>query len=218
MRTSIVALVALVAVPSAAEAYPTFDSEDMYTYQDSQPHLEGGFGALIGSYSVGRVAGTAFGFHLDGGLRWRRLALLGEYDFLSFSEDTNIALPLRALVHRGGVNLRWSFGVLTKRDFPVRGDFWLEAGAGHQLVTWFDGGVLHRNDVSLGIGAQVSVRFGYHERRKIGLYYALKFVIADRPDGKVAPSGCAGPCDEPSPMIPIDLGIFFNVAVPFEVF
>jgi hypothetical protein len=223
MRISILTLVAAagVAVPLTAIAdkpYYSYDDEpalDPYTAADHAVQPEVGFGMLIGQYSVGRVAGTAVGFHLDGGVRWHRLALLAEYDFLSFTEDTDISLPKRAFVHRAGANLRYSFGVLSKRDFPVRGDFWVEAGAGHQLVTWVDGGKLHRNDLSLGIGSQLTVRFGPNKRKKLGLIYAVKFLIADRPDLKMQPSGCAGPCDEASPMIPVDLGIFFNVAIPF---
>jgi len=217
MRISIVALVLAVPLTAAADkAYEPYESDpDPYGTLDHQVQPEVGFGFLVGQLSVGKVAGTAFGFHLDGGVRWHRLALLAEYDFLSLTEDTDISLPTRGLVHRVGANLRYSFGVLSKRDFPMRGDFWIEAGAGHQLVTWVDGGKLHRNDLAFGIGSQATVRFGRNNRKKLGIIYAVKFLVADRPDGKMPPSGCAGPCDEPTPMIPVDLGIFFNFTIPF---
>jgi hypothetical protein len=223
MRALALALVlpVVVALPALAHAdrvYAGYEEDrppDIYTERDHSIQPELGFGALIGKLGIGRIAGQAIGFHLDGGVRWNRLAALAEYDFFSFDEDTDVTVPARALIHRAAINARYSFGVLTMRDFPVRGDFWVEAGAGHQLVLWYDGGKLHRNDVSIGIGAQATIRFGEGKRRKLGLYYAVKFIMMDRPDLKMGQVGCGGPCDEPTPMIPIDLGIFFNMTVPF---
>lgn len=217
MRTPILAL--LLFAPAVAAAEPSYYADDAserdpYAHQEHRllPMGEGGF--EVGTFSVGRIAGTAVGFHVGAGVRWSKLVLLGGYDFLSLSQDADVPEPVRGLVHRLGATVRYSIGDKSMR--PLRGDFWLELGGGREIIRWYDGGTLARNDVSFGIGAQGSVRFGADKRRNMGLYYAAKFIIADRPDGKIMTPGCAGPCDEPTAMIPIDLGIFFDVGIPFE--
>ena len=215
MRTPIVAILLLFA-PAVAAAEPGYygDDYDPYAHQEHRllPTGEGGF--EVGTFSVGRIAGTAIGFHLGAGVRWNKLVLLGGYELLSLKQDADVPDPVRGLIHRFGATVRYSIGDKSMR--PLRGDFWLELGGGREIIRWFDGGKLSRNDVSVGIGAQGSIRFGANKRRNMGLYYAAKFIIADRPDGKIMTPGCAGPCDEPTAMIPIDLGIFFDVGIPFE--
>jgi len=217
LRSSLGALALVLTLVSGARVasaeYIAID--DRPADPDRQLQPEGAVGFVVGEDAVGPVSGTAFGFHVDGGVRYRRLALLGEYHFLTLTENTPIRDPVHALVHRFGATLRYSFGVLTRHDLPIRGDFWIEAGFGRELIQWREGGRLARNDASAGLAGQLTVRFGPGHRRKLGLYYAAKFLIANRPDAKQLPPTCAGPCDEPTHMIPIDLGIFFNLGVVF---
>jgi hypothetical protein len=214
VRTPILALALF--IPAVAAAEPSYygDDYDPYAHQEHALHLMGEGGFEVGSFSVGRIAGTAVGFHLDAGVHWNKLALLGGYELLSLTQDADVPEPVRGLIHRLDARARYSIGDKSLR--PFRGEFWLELGGGREIIRWYDGGKLSRNDLSFAIGAQGSIRFGANKRRNMGLYYAAKFIIADRPDGKIMTPGCAGPCDEPTAMIPIDLGIFFDVGIPFE--
>lgn len=201
----------LAAAPAAAESYASGVRDP-----DAALQLEGGVGFVLGEQPVGSVVGTAVGFHLDGGLRRGRLAALAEYWFTSLTEDSSDQLPAHAYLHRAGGVVRYSFGVLSTDDHVVRGDFWVELGAGRQLVQWRDGGTLGRTDVALGLAGQIQLRYGRDQRRKIGLYYAARFLFADRPGDKMLPATCGGPCDEPSHAIPVDIGIYFNMGVVFR--
>jgi len=219
----------ILALAHAASATPIAYG-DSYVYVQPPPpppppadpnpehHLQpvGEVGMLIGGFRVGPISGMAAGLKLGAGVRLDRIALDGEYDFISVGEsDYTNPDPVRGLVHRIGANIRYSFATLSKHGFPLRGDFWLEAGVGRQYLRWYGGGKLTRNDVSLGLAGQLSFRFGETKHKKIGLFYALKVMASKRPDEKMLPPTCAGPCDEPTGPIPYDLGVFFDFAVVF---
>lgn len=218
MRANLLVIAGVLAAPVAAAAEPAYfaDDDSPAQAQDRRLHPTGELGLEVGTYSVGRIAGTVVGFHADAGVRWNKLVVLGGYDFMSLSQDTDAGVPVRGLIHRLGATVRYSIADKSTRELPFRGDFWLELGGGREIIRWYDGGKYSRNDVSFGFGAQGSVRFGADKRRKLAIYYAARFFLADRPDGKMMTPGCAGPCDEPTAMIPVDLGIFFNLGVPFE--
>jgi len=180
--------------------------------------FEGALGALVGGYSVGPIAGTAGGVHLDGGLRLDRLYLYGEYDLLSVGQDSyEVTDPVRGFLHRVGGDVRYSLAAFGGHgSMPVRGDIWAEVGAGHEQVYWHGGGTLGRRDLSLGFGAQATFRIGHDQPRFIGVYYAFKGWVAESParKGDMDPT-CAGPCDAPTAPSPYDFGLMFNFGVPF---
>jgi len=217
MRTTVLALVALSSAPAHA---------DELTRVDQSMRWEGAFGVRVGSFHVGTFDGMGYGFHLDGGVRFDRTLVYGEYSYLSLSNappDNTAAQggmatqppEIDGIAQRVGVNARYSVGKITGEEVPLRGDFWLEAGVGREYLRWYGGGKLTRNDVSLGLGGQITVRWGQSKHKKVGLFYALKMTGARRADAKEMPPTCAGPCDEPTGPMPYDLGIFFDVAVPF---
>ncbi len=211
-----------VAAPAArAESVP-------YGYGDSgsarakdpwqRPRFEGAVGGLVGGQRVGYISGTGGGFHLDGGLRLDRLYLFGEYDFMSVGESAyDTENPVRGFMHRFSANARYSLGAVGggRGNIPVRGDFWVEGGLGDQLISWHEGGRLHRRDVSFGLGAQATFRIHREKPKYLGVYYALKVTIAEAPERKDDAPTCAGPCDQATGPSPYDLGIFFNFGVPF---
>jgi hypothetical protein len=202
------------AAPAAADSYAP--DEGRRRDPDAALQLEGGTGFVVGEQPVGTIVGTAFGFHVDGGVRRGRIAALAEYWFTTLTEDSSDELPTHAYVHRVGGVVRYSFGVLRTDDYMLRGDFWVEAGVGRQLVQWRDGGTLGRTDAALGLAGQIQIRYGREQRRKLGLFYAARFLFADRPGDKLLPEACGGPCDEPSRAIPVDIGIYFNLGVVFR--
>jgi hypothetical protein len=193
--------------------------------EDGQPgprwhraRIEGALGGLIGGQRIGSIQGLAGGLHLDAGLRLDRFYFFGEYDFLSVGEDSTPAnpTPTRGQMHRFGGNIRYSFAAISGHDGgPVRGDFWAQLGAGRQHIRWLDGGRLTRPDLAIGLGAQATFQVGAHRPRFIGLYMALQARISEAPVRKHDMSICAGPCDAPTGPIPWDLGIFFDIGVPF---
>jgi hypothetical protein len=226
MRIASTLLVALAAatVATTATANPIAYDGSYYAKpeRDRNPdhHLqpEVGLGFIVGSFGIGPISGPAYGMQLGAGVRLNRIALIGEYNFMTVGQssyDDDIPDPVRGIVHRVGASLRYSFGVLAKPGFPLRGEFWVEAGGGRQFLRWYDGGKLSRNDVSLGLAGQLSVRWGESRRKKLGIFYALKLLGSQRPDEKWMPPTCAGPCDEPTGPIPYDLGIFFHAGLTF---
>jgi hypothetical protein len=222
MRFSSTVLAALsVIIPATAAANPIAYDGGSYSDPDPENELqpEAAIGFLVGGFRVGPITGPAYGMQVAGGAKYQRFLVQGEYDLLSVGEGTSYdpddGRPVRGLVHRVGANVRYSFASIAKKKFPMRGDFWLEAGVGRQFLRWYDGGKLTRNDVALGLGGQLSVRWGKTQHKKAGLFYALKVIGSRRADLKSMPETCAGPCDEPTGPIPYDLGIFFDVAIVF---
>ena len=177
-----------------------------------------GFGMLVGGFSVGSIGGAGVGIHLDVGRQMGPLKLFGEYNLLSIGESSyDNENPVRGALHRVGLNARYNFAELGGgRHKPLQGAFWAEAGLGRQHISWYDGGILRHDDVSLGFGAQFNFKIGRHKPRPkiFGFYYAFKATIAESPNAdQLGPPTCAGPCDEATAPSPYDLGIFFNMGL-----
>ena len=177
-----------------------------------------GFGMLVGGYSVGPVGGAAVGMHIDIGRQMGPLKLFGEYNLMSVGESaTTIEDPTRGMLHRLGLSARYNFAELGGGRYkPIQGAFWLEGGVGRQRVQWYEGGVLSRDDVNFGFGAQMNFKIGKNsDKPKIfGFYYAFKATVARAPDADdLGPATCVGPCDEPTPPSPYDFGLFFNLGL-----
>jgi len=213
------ALLALLAIGASTASADCWDDEcsDRRSQSWSKPRVEAGFGLLAGSYTVATISGGAVGMHFDGGVRMGRLALLGEYDFLSVGESAyDNADPVRGVLHRAGANARYSFLSVGGRNLPLRGDFWVEGGVGTQLVQWDGGGELSRRDLSYGIGGQLTARVGKHKPTYLGFYYAFRGLLARDPfPGKRTPT-CAGPCDTATSPSTWDSSAFFNFGIVFS--
>ncbi len=210
---------------TTAPAYAQWDDDD---HGDHDPwrdtRFEGDVGFLLGGMSVGPIDGFAGGMYGAGGIRHDRLALLGEYDLLSVGQTANPAAdptmpppdPVRGYLQRAGFDVRYSVVRFGGGDAGIRGDIWLEGGAGGEVIQWYEGGRLHRGDVSVGFGGQVTFKIGSDSHRHyIGFHYAVKGLVAKAPPRKDDSPTCAGPCDEPTPPVPYDTGIFFNFGIVF---
>jgi hypothetical protein len=218
------ALAAAVVVPHvpAATAQPIADDDYYARAPDRDPEkkvrLHGQIGMLLGYEGIGPIGGLAGGVQIAAGPSFGRFIIHGEYDFLSVGDSYNYYTdtdPVRGLVHRFGGNVRYRFARVGGKDSILGGDFWAEVGLGRQYLQWYGGGKLTRNDVSFGLGSELTLKFGEPRRKRIGIAYALKVLGMARPDEKYMPPTCAGPCDEPTGPIPYDLGIMFNFAVMF---
>jgi hypothetical protein len=223
MRTLVAASAAFLALglvaanTASADCYDS-DCKDARARAWDKPRFEGAFGLLAGGYSVGPISGAAIGMHLDAGMRAGKLALLGEYDFLSHGQSAyEYEAPVRGVMHRLGANLRYSIAAFGGRDVPIRGDFWIEGGVGNQLVQWHGGGELSRRDLAFGAGGQMTVRVGRDKPSYVGFYYAFRGLTARDPvKNEMSPPTCAGPCDTPTGPSPWDVGAFFNFGVVFS--
>jgi hypothetical protein len=213
IAAAVIATIAAAAAPAAAECH----DPDCRAQAWKRPRFEGAFGMLAGGYSVATVGGSAIGMHVDGGLRLDRLALIGEYAFLSIGQSTyEHEDPIRGNLHRLGASLRYSLAAFGGRDVPIRGDIWVEGGVGNQLVQWHGGGELSRRDLAFGIGGQMTARLGREKPSYVGFYYAFRGLVARDPVGKVSEPTCAGPCDMATGPSPWDMGAFFNFGVVFS--
>jgi hypothetical protein len=219
-------MVGAIALATALTAAPRPARADCYGDECAErekmwdrTRFEGGVGLLAGGFSVGPIGGSAIGTHIDGGVRAGRLAILGEYDFVSIGESTyEVEDPVRGQLHRLGVNARYSVAAFGGRSIPIRGDIWIEGGLGDQLVRWNGGGELERRDLSFGFGGQMTVAIGKHKPRYVGFYYAFRGLVARDPITPKQPTmpTCAGPCDRPTWPSEWDLGAFFNFGVVFS--
>lgn len=218
MRTLIAASFAILALTTASTASAECYDSDCKAKLWDKPRFEGAFGLLAGGYSVGDVGGAAIGMHLDGGLRSGKLALLGEYAFLSHGQSAyEYDAPIRGVMHRLGANVRYSIAAFGGRDVPIRGDIWLEGGVGNQLVQWNGGGELSRRDLAFGAGGQMTVRIGRDKPNYVGFYYAFRGLMARDPvKNDNVPPTCAGPCDMATGPSPWDIGAFFNFGIVFS--
>ena len=214
-RAGAAAAVAMTVLATAGMARA--EGDDPFTEDRNQV----GIGMLVGGYSVGPVGGVAVGMHLDLGRKMGPVKLMGEYDLLSIGEtaaevDVGSA-PTRGVLHRLGLNARYTFADLGGGRYkPIQGEFWVEAGIGRQRVEWHEGGLLRRDDVGFGVGAQMNFQINKHSKNPkiFGVHYAFKAVVARSPDAdELGPATCAGPCDEPSMPSPNDYGLFFNLGL-----
>lgn len=186
----------------------------------AKPRTKVGFGMLLGSYDVGHISGTGVGMHFELGRKAGPLYLFGEFDMLSVGESSyDNDNPIRGFMQRGSANIRYDFAQVGGKRVPVQGEFWIEGGIGRQLVQWHEGGRLARNDISFGFGAKANFRLSGHRAKKpktLGFHYAFKAFVARSPDADLMlPPTCSGPCDEPTPPMQNDLGLFFNLGLEF---
>lgn len=210
---------------AAAPARAQDDDDDGVHDRWKDLRFEGDVSFLVGGMSVGPIDGFAGGIGLAGGIRRDRLALFGEYDLLSVGQSPSTAAadatmappdPIRGYMQRFGLDARYSVARFGGGDAGIRGDLWLEGGLGAEVIQWYEGGRLHRGDVDLGFGAQTTFKIGSDSHpRYIGFHYAVKATIAKAPPRKDDFPTCAGPCDEPTPPVPWDTGIFFDFGIVF---
>jgi hypothetical protein len=213
----ITALAALVSTAGAARAQEV--ATDGAAEEEHNPFRLGrsdfGFGILAGGYSVGPVSGPGVGLHIDAGWNRKAWLLYGEYDFLSIGESQqDVTDPIRGLLHRFGAMGRYAFAEFGDgQNIPLQGQFWIEGGAGREIVMWDEGGRLGRNDLAVGLGAELNIvtKRDTPHPNVFGIYYAFRMTIARAPDAdKVEMATCGGPCDEATLPSPYDLGLFFN--------
>jgi hypothetical protein len=232
MRTSsVVAFVAVTATAPLAYAHgghygggstPETD-EDLADDQQviTRDHglvWEGTAGFELGTFRAGGVYDIAFGIAVDGGIRLDRLALLGQYSILWLENpndfgggnpapDAAMQTTPSGLVQRIGAAARYSLvrGFVAHKGSGLRGDIWVEAGAGEQVVHWDGGGGLDRADVDLAVGVQVGVRGKHHHG---GELFGVRATFASPPAS--APT-CAGPC---GPIV-ADHSVLFVFAADF---
>lgn len=216
-KTARIAILTASVLLLAAGSATAGDDDDDNPFSKQKTKV--GFGMLVGSYGVGYIDGTGVGMHFELGRKSGPVYLYGEYDMLSVGESSiDIENPVRGFLHRGSANVRYNFAQVGGRRVPVQGEFWVEAGIGQQYVRWHKGGKLTRNDLSIGFGAKANFRLSKRHAKKpktLGFHYAFKAFIARAPDGGSTEPTCAGPCDEPTPPSPNDLGLFFNVGLEF---
>lgn len=210
----IVALLALLATPALADYGDGRETREGF----DRHRTEIGAGMLVGGFAVGPIGGTAVGLHLDIGRQMGQLKLMGEYNFMGIGESSyEIEDPVRGVLHRGGLIARYNFAEIGGgRRTPLQGSFWLEAGLGREHIQWNEGGVLSRDDVALGFGAQLNVLIGRDspKPKTFSIYYAFKALIAKSPTkDQMGPVTCGGPCDEPTAPSPYDAGFFFNLGL-----
>jgi hypothetical protein len=217
-------LVAAVPHPARADWDSDHDSSgERNRWKDLR--FEGDVGFLIGGMGIGKLGGFAGGMEASLGIRRDRLAVFGSYDLLSVGDspststtDPSAPPPVRGFMQRVGADVRYSVGRFGGSDdsSAVRGDLWLSLGAGGEVIQWYDGGKLHRRDLSFGFGGQATFRIGHDSHaRYLGFHYALKALLANAPGMKNQDPVCAGPCDEPTPPVPFDAGVFFHFGVVF---
>jgi hypothetical protein len=174
------------AAPAAADPGPVLEPglPDRSGLPDPGLHLELGFGADLGYYSVGSEAGFG-GLHALLGLSVDRVALLGELDGalvgqrlfgVEDGEYGRAALEARLSLWRGKVPE--SRRLHHPPDALARGELWLEPGIGYEWASQLAGPALARADVSLAIGYQQSQHFaGWWA----GTYAAVRVIAANAP-------------------------------------
>ena len=156
-------------------------------------------GALTGSSAVGEVNDLGVGIGVAALLQLADLALVGEFDHIRIGGSRHEGHEVRGTLTRGGLALRHRLGNLAPDGDPMTADVWLEVGAGRQWIAWHEGGVLTRNDVTVGAAIQLGGVLGDDDRsRAFGPYFAVRTIIsrAPRADGD-AMSTCGSSCDDP---------------------
>lgn len=199
------AVLAAAAAPAHAERDP-----------EKRWRAEAGLGGLLGSVRVGELSLFGSGLHLDLGARRDRFQLLGNYTFLSTTEYVTTTAtadempePRSGHVHRVGGALRVSLG--RWRSDRLRGDVWMEGGAGRQAVRVDGIGARTRGDLSLGFGGQFSARLG--KKLRLGVYYGFRSMFAAGDRDEDAPATCAAPCDTATRPFPVDRSLLFDIGL-----
>jgi hypothetical protein len=196
---------------------------------DQALQWEGSTAFEVGTFHTAAIYNLAYGVDLQGGARLNRIAVYGEYSILGLSTSdssypsatyyTNDGSPLSdkpsGLVQRFGLDVRYSIGrfITAFGGAGLAGDFWVEAGLGEQLVRWNEGGLLHRADVSFGIGAQLGGRGTEHHG---GYFLGVRVMVSQTPAGYVGTEPtCAGPCDTATPPLGLDKSVLLTTGIVF---
>jgi len=196
------AVIAAASAPAHAERDP-----------ERKWRAEAGVGGLIGAVRVGENSMFGSGLHVDLGARRGRIQFLGSYTFLNASESAaataagEMPEPRGGHVHRLGGAARGSLG--RWGSGPVRGDLWIEGGAGRQALRMDGIGSRTRGDLALGFGGQFSARLG--KRFRLGVYYAFRGMFAAGDRDEDAPPVCAAPCDTATRPFPVDRSFLFDI-------
>lgn len=171
MRSSTLAmtLVAATAAPAVAD-----DGAAPLIALERTRHFVVGFGGLVGTSHAGSSEALAIGLGIEGSVCVDRFAILAEYNSLWLSSFEREPAPVSSAMttrspgswdgtaQRVGAVVRYSLlrGLLVEpaRDRLVRGDLFIELGAGEE---WIRGSqAVLRGDLELGIGVRVSARGG----------------------------------------------------------
>jgi hypothetical protein len=241
MRVTAVLVALAIAPPAfAGHYYPETDqdkADDAHILEaDAAPHSEYALGLRLGSFHTGPVYNFAVGFAIEAGMRFDRLQLVGEYNFLDLSDPPTAAKSTgngtaaltsdptttspsapSGYVHRFGALARYSLANFIDADhgMAARGDFYVEGGLGEELVEWSGGGTLHRPDVAIGAAWQMG---GRGTERHAGLRIGFRATFAGSPPSHTAATlpTCAGPCDTPTvPSHTIDHSFLFALSFNF---
>ena len=220
MRTTtatIISFAFLLSLPSIAGATPNIAVDAEPQEHESRTELDIGF--LVGGEDVGPQRRFARGLQINIGRRFGDLALLAEYNYLRLGESGGGS---RGSLSRAGVIARYSL-LRTGSDRDSRGrrgllsgDFWVEAGAGMQRISWDAGGRLHRPDGILGFGWQLNGVIGRNDNkpRYYGPYVAFRAHFTRAPAwGDEVMATCGGPCDRATKPSRNDVGLFFHMGV-----
>lgn len=218
---AVAAAAALLALAAEARAeYPVEDRyEERYTTGAGvfdRSYWVARFGMAVGSIDVADLAGVGVGAHLSLSRVFGKVGLKADYDLLHVAEEY-VDRPRAGLLHRAGLGVRWNAAhALRSRKGQIT--MWLEGGAGRQWFAWDKGGTLTRNDVSIGIGADIIGNFAdWGERpRLLGFSYALRFLIAENPYADLqSVEVCGGPCDTPTVAPRFDASFMFVMEIEY---
>lgn len=205
---------AVLLLASAAFAHPVEIEEDAPGFPHRRTEVDVGF--TVGGLGIGDVGVTPIGLHLGVFRHLNGIGLGASYDITSASETGLGEDRVSGMFQRGSLLMRYSlFEVGSGR--PAFGGAWIEGGIGMQRMDWNQGGRLTRRDAALGLGFDVNFVVNRHKKpRTIGVRYALRFLMADPPEGgPMREPGCAGPCDEATTGNSRDLGVLFTMGVAY---
>jgi len=176
--------------------------------------LDGRVGFMVGGADVGDADGRSFGFHGQLGYRVNDVTLFGELDYYSVGDSPGEAMTRSGRTTRYGLTARYSLLHTDPHSGPIGGDWWVEAGAGYERVTWKQGGVLRRPDLALGFGIELDGRPGWRSStpRHAGWYLGFRSVLARAPESAL-PSTCGGPCTEATKPSRNDVSLYFIVGL-----
>lgn len=220
MRKSALLVLACLITPATALATPPpaiATSEPPKEKGDRRTEVD--LGMLIGGSDIGETNRFTYGLHVNIGRRYGDLAVLGEYNYLSIGRQDSIN---QGNLNRIGATVRYSLlrtsGKPNQygRRGPVSGDYWFEAGAGLQRITWDAGGTLTRADLVAGFGWQFNVLIDRRAEkpRYYGPYVAFRANMARAPRSSTdLPATCGGPCNVETPPPGNDISAFVHFGI-----
>ena len=214
--TAVTASLALAALATAAHATPAI-ATGLEPEPSYESRTEVDLGMLIGGSDIADDQRQTLGLHLNLGRRFGDLALLAEYDYLSVGKASSAN---QGTLNRAGLVARYSLlrtqNKPGNRPGPLSGDYWVEAGAGMQRLSWDAGGTLTRPDIALGFGWQFNGVIGRKspKPRYFGPYVAFRTHISRSPDtGSDTMTTCGGPCNRQTAPPRNDVSMFLHVGI-----